>query len=52
MIAWLWNTIVGQICWHRWKIIGEGRWKGDFGSGPRYDLQCEKCGNVKGQRTK
>ena len=47
MLMWLWRKmIVG--CNHKWKIISRGnRTIGGCAAGNYYDLQCERCGNVK-----
>jgi hypothetical protein len=38
-------------CFHRWETIDKGSfsWKSDIseGSGTRYTLRCEKCGEIK-----
>ena len=39
-------------CWHEWEIIREAKlnWSNDFGehgTGTRYVMRCNKCGNLK-----
>jgi hypothetical protein len=38
-------------CFHKWETIDKGpfTWKNDWseGSGTRYALRCEKCGEIK-----
>lgn len=47
MIKWLWNKIWG-VCNHKWKIIVHGPiTRNDKVYGTYYNLQCEKCGDVK-----
>lgn len=48
MIAWLFDILVGRLCWHKWKILGCNEVHEDgYKIGDRYHLQCEKCGDVK-----
>lgn len=39
--------ISGQWCSHRWNIIRQGLYSDGFKDGYYYDLQCEKCGNIR-----
>lgn len=53
MLTWLFNLLVGQMCWHKWKIISEiGITSEGVDRGTLYVLQCEKCGNLKQREVK
>lgn len=36
-----------QYCEHKWVILGSGEIEGGRIVGHYFDLQCEKCGNIK-----
>lgn len=55
VITWLWDVLIGQLCWHRWAVIHKvNLYDGERSSlphGSKYVLQCSKCGNIKSKRT-
>ena len=53
MISWLWNIVVGHLCFHKYEIFKEvdvwerGR---DLPIGFAFYMRCKKCGNLKIKR--
>jgi hypothetical protein len=51
MLGYLYRLIVGHFgCDHKWKIIKQGTINNAYKTntiGNYYELQCEKCGDVK-----
>lgn len=54
MITFMWNLLVGQLCFHKWEIssIKDVYLKEESGL-PAYQIYvmaCDKCGNIKTQK--
>jgi hypothetical protein len=50
MLGYLYRLIIGNFgCDHKWKTLSKGQItnKGTNVIGNYYELQCEKCGDVK-----
>lgn len=51
MLNFLYYIFIGKrLCNHKWKVIAKGRVEDAYTErmiGKWYDLQCEKCGNIK-----
>lgn len=49
MLKLLYNLFIGNLCKHKWAILGNPTtWEDEFGAGGAlFYLRCEKCGNIK-----